>query len=154
MEAKGLQQDEELKMAALRNKRKRASSSSSYLEPAIAIEVGHTTRHIGSESRSHNHEVKARRNGRSVGILPSAISYASLSQVASSPMNLSNTYKRRPRHKTKEDRYDLRHARAHVQAPKERRTKKSIRPSRKEKTGSALLHNFAADNVASDRLTV
>ncbi|MCJ1378168.1 hypothetical protein MMC17_001264 [Xylographa soralifera] len=154
MEAKGLQEDEELKMAISGSKRKRATSSSSYLEPAIVDEVTYTAHQIGRESHSHNRDAKARRNKRSLEILPSDISDVSLSQIASSPAKPSKTYERRSRYKTKEDRYELKDATAHIQAPKVKKRKKTTRPSRKEKTGSAVLHNFAADNVALDRLTL
>ncbi|MCJ1437087.1 hypothetical protein MMC27_006472 [Xylographa pallens] len=141
-------------MVAPRNKRKRASSSSSNLEPAIANEVTHIAHQISRESHSHNRDAKARHNQRSLEILPSDISDASLSQIVSSPAKPMKTYERRSRYKTKEDRYELQDATAHDQASKEKKRKKTTRPLRKEKSGSAVLHNFAADNVASDRLTL
>ncbi|MCJ1396955.1 hypothetical protein MMC11_000147 [Xylographa trunciseda] len=155
MEAKGLQDDENLKMATLRNKRKRASSSSSYLEPAIANEVISAASRIGKSSQARNRNVNSRRNGRSLETLSSDKSDASMSQRISSPVNSSKKYERRSRHKTKEDRYVFKDATAHAREPsKEKKRKKSTRPARKEKTGSALLHSFAADNVTSDRLTL
>ncbi|MCJ1283674.1 hypothetical protein MMC26_003005 [Xylographa opegraphella] len=152
MEAKGLQGDDQLKVAVSRNKRKRASSSSSYLGPAIAD--AHTAYQHDRGGHSPDGDAKVRGDKRGLTILASAISDASMSQVASSPAKPSKSYERRARHKTKEDRYELKHGVTNVQAPKERKTMKSTRPSRKEKTGAALLHNFAADNVSSDRLTL
>ncbi|MCJ1389319.1 hypothetical protein MMC18_002175 [Xylographa bjoerkii] len=154
MEAKALQEDEELKMAALRRKRRRASSSSSYLEPAIANEMTHTASRICKESHSRGRNADAQHNERRQEISSSDVSDVSVSQTSFSPAKPVKTYERRSRHKTREDRYLLKDATAHVRAPKEKKRKKSTRLSRKEKTGSALLHNFVADNVASERLTL
>ena len=66
----------------------------------------------------------------------------------------AKSYKRRPRHRTKANRYDLKDVgktKARAKEPSSRQRKKQ---KRREKTGGALLHSFSATNVAQERLTV
>ena len=74
-----------------------------------------------------------------------------------SPEKLS--YERRPRHKTRQDRYELKgnnkdSEKMKQATKKDRGEKKQKKHKRKEKSGTALMHDFAAQNVAHDRLTV
>lgn len=67
------------------------------------------------------------------------------------------TYERRPRHKTREDHYELKENKKRAAAKADekaapRKSKKSRK--RKEKSGAALMHGFSAACVDSDRLTV
>ena len=154
MEAKGLQEEEELRMGGLRNKRRRVSSSSSYLEPAIIDEPTEVASRLHRENHRRDQGTETRHERRRQEVPSSDVSDIPLSRMTSSPAKQLKPFERRSRHRTKEDRYVLKDVTAHVQEAKEKRRKKSTRLSRKEKTGSVLLHNFAADNVASERLTV
>lgn len=77
-------------------------------------------------------------------------------QTTALPDKPAESYERRPRHKTREDRYELK------DGPREKRTvadkdgweKKRKKHKRREKSGGALMHNFTAHNVVHDRLTV
>ena len=62
-------------------------------------------------------------------------------------------YERRPRHKTRVDRYELKHEKQRKKPEKEKK-RRARRQPRNAKTGATLLHDFSADNVASERLTV
>ena len=69
-------------------------------------------------------------------------------------------YERRPRHKTKEDRYKVKKdgdKSTKQRARKDKRNgtdKRNTKGKRKEKSGDALMHTFSAPNIAQERLTV
>lgn len=69
---------------------------------------------------------------------------------------LSKDYERRSRHKTREDRYEVKE----VKETKKQKRKKDVGAPKKErkrkgkKSGAAVMHDFTAQNVAHDRLTV
>ena len=138
-------------------RRRRASSSSSYLEPVVMDETskhGYSTidpanrpylgrkRHAHEESEGENSSEISRRSGR----------------ISPSPEKPSKSYHRRQRHKTREDRYDLKdrgEGRAQRKARKKDASGRQHKPRRrKEKSGDALMHDFAPQNVSHDRLTV
>ena len=75
----------------------------------------------------------------------------------SSPKQAPITYERRRRHKTREDHYDIKHsiARQGKTAVRSRKGGRSAKTRRhKEKSGRALMQDFTAPNVPSERLTV
>ncbi len=60
----------------------------------------------------------------------------------------SEKYARRPRHKTREDRYDYK------DVPEQRSNKRQSKSSVKKKPGAVLSEEFQAPNVATERLTL
>ena len=140
-----------------RKRRCNRSSTSSYLEPAAANDLS------DNDHDRPNHATKLRTitrptlNNRGKNNSPTA-SHGS-GMMLPSPKKLLKSYERRPRHKTRPDRYELkengRQSRDTKQdAKKDPEKKKRKKQQRKEKTGAALMHGFAAQNVAHDRLTV
>lgn len=140
-------------------KRRRCrSSTSSYLEPAAA-EPFSDNDHAGSshstilrtagtrpalDKEDNNSSLQAFKD--SVTLLPP-------------PEKPSISYKKRPRHKTRKDRYELKESSRHREkteqdTKKNRKEKKPKKPKRREKSGAALMHGFTAQNVAHGRLTV
>ena len=77
------------------------------------------------------------------------------SSLCASPPPLKS-YERRPRHKTREDRYEMKQTRKSKRESNAVRsfTQRSKRRKGKEKSGAAHIHNFKAPNVSHDRLTV
>ena len=140
-------------------KRRRSRSSiSSYLEPAAAdpfsdndhARSSHSTilRTVGTrpalDDKDNNSPPPASKD--SVMLLPPS-------------EKLSPSYRKRPRHKTRKDRYELKESSSHREKTKQdmkrnRKEKKPKRARRREKTGAALMHGFTAQNVVHDRLTV
>lgn len=69
----------------------------------------------------------------------------------------AKSYKRKPRHKTREDHYTLKNAlkvTKHKVDEGEHPFRKRGKGKRREKSGSALMHDFTARNIALNRLTV
>lgn len=140
-------------------KRKRIrSSTSSYLEPAAANELsdkGHDRPNYSAILRTANERPALGDRGKNTSSTASQDSETSLP----SPEKLLESFERRPRHKTRHDRYELKDSnRDSVKmlktAKKDRGQKTQKKHKRKEKSGAALMHDFAAQNVAHDRLTV
>ena len=140
-------------------KRRRCrSSTSSYLEPAV------------EESFSGNDHARSSHSTilRTVGTRPALGGENNNSPPPASkdsvillppPEELSISYRKRPRHKTRKDRYDLKESSRHGEktkhdTKKNRKEKKPKKPKRREKSGAALMHGFTAQNVVHDRLTV
>ena len=140
-------------------KRRRCrSSTSSYLEPAAA------------EPFSENDHARSRHSTilRTVDTRPALGDEDNNSSPPASkhsvmllppPEELSTSYRKRPRHKTRKDRYELKESSRHAEktkhdTKKNRKEKKPKRPKRREKSGAALMHGFTAQNVVHDRLTV
>ena len=74
-----------------------------------------------------------------------------------SPEKPAKTYERRSRHKTREDRYEVKQGKTHKEENKQelkKKNKKQGKRKRKEKSGAALMSSFSAKNIARDRLTV
>ncbi|KAL8986679.1 MAG: hypothetical protein Q9177_004047 [Variospora cf. flavescens] len=132
-----------------RKRRRQLSSSSSDLEPAACFRED-----MKKQDATEDAAAKQRRHdGRHENI-----DVLSLSNVIiTSPKKPLKTYERRPRHKTREDRYELKEnkkrntSKADEKAarPKSKKSKK-----RKEKSGAALMHGFSAACVDSERLTL
>lgn len=129
-----------------RKRKRRHSSVSSYLEPATF--AGHTE--VGDDGCHHMKAPVSQ--GLNAELSPDTSVIKSIPQAKP-----NKAYERKPRHKTRENRYELkqvkeaktRKKKKHEGAPKKERKRK-----RMEKSGASLLHNFTAQNVAHDRLTV
>ena len=139
-------------------KRKRSrSSTSSYLEPAVANSLPEND-HVRLSHPTRLHEMTSRPAlGDGGNISPPTVSRDS-DMLLPPPGKLRKSYEKRPRHKTCVDRYELkessRHGKTKQDAKKDCEKKKRENPKRREKSGAALMHGFAAPNVVHDRLTV
>ncbi|KAL8917771.1 MAG: hypothetical protein Q9208_007752 [Pyrenodesmia sp. 3 TL-2023] len=133
-----------------RKRRRTPLSTSSYLEPAIHFRKD-IEKPISQEDawfrRGNHHQQRASTDASS-----------SSGSTIAPPEKPAKTYERKPRHKTQEDRYELK------QDKKRSRTRKGHnevekhpnkkRKKRKEKSGAALMHDFSARNIESERLTL
>ena len=138
-----------------RKRKREASSTISYLEPALVDEL----------TDAENAKWKPHEKAGTRRLPPSdgdgdLISLCGFSgrpdQTTVLPEKLAESYERRPRHKTREDRYELKDGTREKKkaANKESHDKKQKKHKRRQKSGGALMHNFTAQNVAHDRLTV
>ena len=138
-----------------RKRRRKASSTTSYLEPAAP--EGFTDGENGQQRPDYRLEPSKHTpseaddscsSRRSQRITPAKVSLE----------RPTKSYERRPRHKTREDRYELKEAtsgkRKVAREDGERKKKKQKKHKRREKSGAALMHDFTAQNVSHDRLTV
>lgn len=143
-----------------RKRRRIRSSPSSYLEPAAANDLSdndHDRLVRTTTLRSVNERPVLGHRGKDISSTASQGS----EMLLPSPEKLLKSYERRPRHKTRQDRYELKDSnKDSVKTLKtakkdlgENKQKKQ-KHKRKEKSGAALMHDFAAQNVAHDRLTV
>ena len=135
-----------------RKKRQRRSSSSSALEYAPA---SHSS--IDIDSDGIHGEVPSQVESSRVGTDKQQTVHSKV-VASSSPVRPEQLYERRPRRKTRKDRYELKESsgrerknQSKKEGTEERNPK---RRKRKEKSGATLLQTFSAGNVASDRLTV
>ena len=131
-------------------KRRRTSSSSSRLEPAPFNIVS------GSEETADDelHEFEAKSKRQRTRRHPKSDSEAD-HHLSDPPPARPKNYERRSRYKTREDKYSLKQkGQRPTNKQKDGIVKKVKKRKRKEKSGNALMHDFAASNVAQDRLTV
>ena len=142
-------------------RRRSRSSTSSYLEPAAANSFS------DNDHAHSSHSTILRTVGTRLAVGdednngPPTVSKDS-GVLQPPPEKLLISYRKRPRHKTRKDRYELKESSRHRENTKqdtkknlkEKKEKKAKKPKRKEKSGAALMHGFAAQNVAHDRLTV
>lgn len=149
--------DIDTNMAPIKQKwKRRRSSSSSYLEPAaFAIRAGDKkeTRYGSRDNRSRG---ISRELDDSTSQSSSTIADTSIN-IPLSLDELKKPYQKRSRHKTREDRYDLKQAKKakkQKKGTKKEFTRKSKKRKHNEKSGVGLMHDFVAQNVASNRLTV
>jgi hypothetical protein len=154
---------------------KRASSASSCLEPAMLPDPDPSLRPLtiqqpprtnrlsglrqSQASRLDNETEKASSDERSQSAVSpqgSRTSIAENSLASSVASAISPKYERRPRRRTREDRYELKEAgkRKKLSNEKEPENKKRKRRKCKGKTSVVILHDFSAENVEADRLTV
>ena len=138
-----------------RKRKHSRSSTSSYLEPAAADDLS------DNDHNRHRHATRSRpvRAGPILGRtektdLPTASPDSE--SLLLSPEKLLKSYERRPRNKTRQDRYELKDKSEKTKQAtrRDRADKKQKKRKRKEKSGAALMHDFTAHNVAHDRLTV
>ena len=133
-------------------KRKYNSSETSLLDIASARESIH-----GKKQRSPKAGPSTKLLKHSKAKDKISITFSSSDSTSSSSDGLDEqAFKRRPRRKTREEKYELKEAKNARSKQREKKTfhKKLKGQKRKERTGSTLLHNFKARNVAQDRLTV
>lgn len=139
-----------------RKRRRSPSSTSSDLEPA-ALPVEPLNEKVDRKASS---EHKRRGIHDDTTSLSASEPLHSSSDTFFSPEKPNKTYERRSRHKTKEDRYELKHSKAAVKQKRDTKDRKKgdakrVKKSKlRKKSGAALVHDFAAHNVAQDRLTV
>ncbi|KAL8647040.1 MAG: hypothetical protein Q9226_006599, partial [Calogaya cf. arnoldii] len=135
-----------------RKRRRRSSSSASFLEPASYLnvnkEVDLNQDRKGLEPKKGQHQnqhthIELSSRASSINIPPS--------EKAAKP------YERRPRHKTREDRYELQKDKKPDET-KDVKSEARDKPKKKrrgvQKSGAALMQNFFAGNIDTDRLTV
>lgn len=135
-----------------RKRRRSPSAASSYLEPAIRVDDsdgGSDDLHDATALRaSHVTQQSAKIMGK--------LSRSS-SHTLGLPEKPLETYERRKRHKTREDRYEPKQERKRDNVKKREKGARE-KPKRKrkhaQKSGSALMQDFAAGNVEPERLTV
>lgn len=128
-----------------RKRKRRHSSMSSYLEPATF--VIHTD--VGDQGCDQNNAPVSQELNAEL---------SPTSAIKSIPQEkLNRDYGRRPRHKTREDRYELKQVKEAGKRKREKdegAPKKNRKRRRIEKSGASLMHDFTAQNVTHDRLTV
>ena len=126
------------------------SSQSSTLQPAATVDLR------GQGSNVHECPPSSVKVERGVGDQSSATTASICSSASHTSPPPIKTYERRPRRKTREDRYEPKQVRKAKEksATKKEPGKKDKKWRRKESSGAALLHDFKAPNVSHDRLTV
>lgn len=141
-----------------RKRRRSRSSTDSDLQPAAATDLSDN-----SHDRSKYAKVPRTANRKPAlvdrGNQDSPAASQSSERTLPSPEMLLNPYERRPRQKTRQDRYELKDRKTGSKktkraAKKDCMEKKQKKHKRKEKSGATLMHDFTARNVAHDRLTV
>ncbi|KAL9038525.1 MAG: hypothetical protein Q9214_005245 [Letrouitia sp. 1 TL-2023] len=128
------------------------SSSSSDLERAVfpEIEESSSSPKLGTATAQH-------RPKRQQNLHPNIADPSKSNAVIVSPRRPKESYERKKRHKTRKDRYELKQdmkARKETEARKKTANKKKERHQRRVVSGTALMQEFSAKNVAPDRLTV
>ncbi|KAI9698412.1 MAG: hypothetical protein M1836_003992 [Candelina mexicana] len=129
-----------------KQKRKRESSSdSSFLE-------ADTRRTLHMPTTVDHHRPRAIQADKRRVSQEGALSYASASTASTE--KLDRRYHRRPRHKTRADRYDPTLPEGRKPKPKKLKVTKHIKKQRSRKEPAPLLHDFSAQNVSGERLTL
>jgi hypothetical protein len=135
-------------------RRHNSSSDSSLLEAPVrpksrsllVKEVNNKSPETPQQGQKHHKKRKAE---------PAELDISSLSSLPSTP---KETFDKRPRHKTKEDRYEpkKKHAKSEKTAEKKRSKleKKGDRKNAAKKAGEDLIRNFTSKNIGQERLTV
>ncbi len=138
-------------VAHRKTKRRRTVSSSSLLEPA---EIDPGPRQEDAEGEG---PCKPGAGTKGYSFHDDGINDSEWgSKPSNSPTRKPKSYERRSRHKTREDRYELKQD-GKRPAKKQKKTGaagKDRKRKRREKSGNTLMHDFTASNVAQDRLTV
>lgn len=141
----------------MRKRRRSISSTSSYLETAKAVD--HRQSRANDLKRQNKPKIIRDVSQCSGATSQSSEFLPSLNPTIRSAEKPAKVYERRLRRKTREDHYKLKH----TNTPRKKREKsekkngssaKERKNRRKEKSGTALMHEFTAQNVAQDRLTV
>jgi hypothetical protein len=138
-----------------RKKRKHhTSSDSSLLEAPVGVQQplrgsGFKIENPAPEPCSGHHRKKRKREA--------SVSGTSISSASSKPKQ--ETFERRPRHKTREDRYEPKKAKKGAKDDEERRfkkkkEKKGDRKKAAKKAGEDLMRNFSSKRISQERLTV
>ncbi|KAL8774817.1 MAG: hypothetical protein Q9209_000756 [Squamulea sp. 1 TL-2023] len=131
-------------------RRRRSSSSASYLEPAVYP-------NNSDEGKQDRKSLKTEETQRQRQHTHIELSSRSSSTTVDLPEKAAKTYEKRPRHKTREDRYELKKDKKYDEIDKGRAKARDKRKKKKqgvEKSGAALMQRFSAKNVEPERLTV
>lgn len=129
------------------------SSDTTYLQPATAAANAESENGKRSHSRRHHPRVDPY-DVDDDDLTPSILSSSSYSVTDCSPKKPAKTYDRKPRHKTRDDRYEKKQIKELAKAKAKKAAKKGDKRKRKTRSGAAPTHNFTAKNVTQDRLTV
>ena len=137
--------------ASRKRKRKISSSVSSYLEPGILKTPTRTNQQTFPNTAIRKASSKIKKHGSDTA---SSSPLRLIREAAIPPLKPPKDYERRPRRKTKKDKYELKQGRKSETVRTKRNGPTIKKVKRKEKSGVALSHKFTAQNIASDRLTV
>lgn len=129
------------------------SSDTTYLQPATAPGKAESESDNRNSSRRH-HPGLCLINIDDNDSASSTISSSSYSVTDYLPKKPAKTYERRPRHKTRGDRYEKKQKKERAKAKAKNAAKTGEKRKRKAKPGVIPTHNFMAKNVTQDRLTV
>ena len=139
-----------------RKKRGRSLTSSSLLESAEgSLNEGHShekARHQESLVRNHDRELSVSELGSETRSF--------VREVPTTSSGPAKRYERKPRHKTKNDKYEVKkdgkgsRKRKRGKGENTGASRHDRKSKRKERSGDAMMHAFSAPNVAQDRLTV
>ena len=136
-----------------RKRRRTDTRRSPSLEPAATVDLAARERESDVDVR-YSQELSRGRKRKQLATTnsPSPSTSAHLSPLRPS----GESYRKRRRHKTRDDRFTLKAARrTGEQSEKEHDpVRKPTKRRRAEKTGAALVHEFNASNVPQERLTV
>ena len=135
-------------------KRWRSSSlQSSYLQPTTTVELTGLSVDQCFDGKDYGKQASNAKPARINAVSQSATDSSTTPPIPARP---AKSYERRARHKTREDRYEIKDDRKGRNATRSKDCSKRKSKKRKcnEKTGAALMHDFTAQNVSRDRLTV
>ena len=137
----------------MKKQRISVSSGTTYLQPATAAvntDPESDNRNRSRQHRSRGGVYNVEDNDLTISTIPSSSS----SVTECVPKKPAKTYERRPRHKTRDDRYGKKQVEKLEKARAKKAEKKDGKRKRKASSGAALAHEFRAKNVTQDRLTV
>lgn len=138
-----------------RKRRRRSSSFSTSLEPAATIDL--TNPDAGAYDVPLNILNRPRANiGSRTRSVPSTSSAGRDKHVREDEQEPAKRYEKRPRHRTREDRYEVKKSKkaSEKSAPKDDSPMKVKKRKRKDKSGAAVMHDYRAPNLLHERLTV
>ena len=137
-----------------KQKRKRSPSATSYLEPAVFNDTANDGSQRPNNGNTRDIEVELFNSAKHSTNITSEV-LDTPAKPRSRPTEDAKTYEKRPRRKTREDRYDLKNDRKKMKSNTMLvETTRRKRSKCKETSGAAMSHVFTAQNVAPDRLTV
>ena len=139
-----------------RRRKRSVSLASTYLEPAKLTKP----RARGNCKVRNSHLSLARAGTSGTSGVPGDVSETSSSlslstSITQPPLEkIAKTYERKPRRKTKEDRYDLKQIKRSGKIRVEKAKKKGKKQARKTPHGTTVFKDFKATNIGASRLTV
>ena len=143
--------------AALRSyherKQRVTSLQSSHIESAMNSDLTGLSDDVPSNYEGHCMLTGKFKSARGCAHSPAAMSSSNIHPASRHP---TRSYERRPRHKTRADRYELKQDKAakSLSAVQDESRRKTQKRKRREKSGAMLMHEFTAQNVSHGRLTV
>ena len=149
--------DEQLIVEHSRARKRRRTSRSINSDPRPALNIQSNVNLTAAEGSQQGHGTESWHYERFVdgGNAPSDVS--NRTALLDAPKQVAVNYERRKRHKTRESRYDIKQGVAgqvHTATQSRRGNRSAKTKGRKVKSGNALMQDFAAPNVPTDRLTV